>query len=99
MGILSFLSRPSASELVRLPTGSFTVDSEERIIVSTLPQTFPPALVREIGHLVIATFRGAREAQMPISEFTASFPALKLSARELGGGAIVFFTPRSMTST
>ena len=99
MGILRYFSGSSAFKLVRLPTGCFTVDSSERIIVSTLPQTFPPALAREIGHLVIATFQGAREAQLPLTELTAHYAALKLTARELKGGAIIFFSPRSLNST
>jgi hypothetical protein len=99
MGFLKYFTAQTVSELVPLPSGSFSVDSEGGIIVSTLPQAFPPALLRELGHLAIEMFRGARDAQMPITEFSVTYPALRLTARELRGGAIVFFFPLSLAST
>ena len=51
MGLLSFFSKPAAQTLVRLPTGSFTVDPSGRIVASTLPQTFPVEQVRSVAEL------------------------------------------------
>ncbi len=100
MGILNLLSRrgPTSGDtaLVRLPTGSFTVDPTGKVVASTLPQSFPAAQVRQIGEVVLATFRSAHEANIPLMELIADYAALKLTARELRGGAIIFLAPRSL---
>ena len=95
MGLLNLLGkRGSVSGLVRLPTGSFTLDPGGRIVASTLPRSFPTAHVQQIGALVLSTFASAREAQIPLTELIADYSALKLTARELRGGAIIFLAPR-----
>jgi hypothetical protein len=95
MGFLNLLSRRGAGPgLVRLPTGSFTLDPGGRIVASTLPRSFPAAHVQRIGALVLSTFQSAREAQIPLTELIADYAALKLTARELRGGAIIFLAPR-----
>jgi hypothetical protein len=99
MGLLKFLTRRGSStvaNLVRLPTGSFTLDPSGRIVASTLPRSFPGAQTRQIGDVVLSTFRLAREAQIPLTELIADYAALKLTARELRGGAIIFLAPRSL---
>jgi hypothetical protein len=95
MGLLNLLTRRSPSTaLVRLPTGSFTLDPGGRIVASTLPRSFPAARVQQIGALVLATFQSAREARIPLTELIVDYSALKLTARELRGGAIIFLAPR-----
>jgi hypothetical protein len=95
MGFLNLLSRRGPGPgLVRLPTGSFTLDPGGRIVASTLPRSFPAAHVQRIGALVLSTFQSAREAQIPLTELIADYAALKLTARELRGGAIIFLAPR-----
>jgi hypothetical protein len=100
MGFLSLRSKPkeaeSTSALVRLPSGSWTVDPSGRVVASTLPSSFPDALLKEITTAVLTTFQAAREAQMPLVEIVADYSALKLTARELRGGAIIFLAPRSL---
>jgi len=100
MGILNLLSKRNAPggapTLVRLPTGSFTVDPTGKVVASTLPQSFPAAQVRRMGDQVLATFRSAREANIPLTELIVDYAALKLTARELRGGAIIFLAPRSL---
>src|SRR5947207_14778076 len=96
MGLLNLLAKPETVTLLRLPAGSFTVDRTGRVLASTLPQTFPSALVREIGELVLSTFRLAEAAQLPLSDLVAEYSALRLTARELRGGAIVFLSPRGL---
>ena len=98
MGFLNFFFKSAPSPLVRLPTGSFTMDREGRVISTTLPQSFPASHVQEMGRQVLAFFRSADTAQMPMSELVVYYPALKLTARELRGGAIVFVTPQTLTS-
>ena len=64
-------------------------------MTSTLPQSFPSAHLREIGEVVLATFRAAEKAQMPLTEVIIQYSAMKLLARELRGGAMVFLMPQS----
>lgn len=96
MGFLSRLFGSSEPALVHLPSGSFTLDKEGEIITSTLPQSFPSGHRDAIGQQVLASFRSARRAHMPLSEITIQYSALKLQARELGDGAIVFLMPQGM---
>jgi hypothetical protein len=93
MGFMNFFSTPSAPELLRLPSGSFTVDRDGEVIASTLPGTFPPPLVAQIGRAVLSTFHSAHEANWPQRELMIEYGALKLTARELRGGAIIFLAP------
>ena len=98
MGFLGFGSKSSSAAdkplLIRLPSGSFTIDPTGRVVASTLPGSFPAAIVREISLAVLATFQTARDAQVPLGELIAEFSSLKLTARELRGGAIIFLAPR-----
>jgi hypothetical protein len=95
MGLLSFLSKP-ISHLVHLPSGSFTIDREGRVMTSTLPQSFPTPCMQDIGGVVIASFEAAKQAQMPLAEIILYYAALKILARELRGGAIIFLMPQSL---
>jgi hypothetical protein len=93
MGLLKLFSRPSKPQLIRLPAGSFTLDKDGAIMTSTLPHSFPEAYLHEIGDQVLASFREARKAQMPLAELIIHFATLKVLARELRGGAIIFLMP------
>jgi hypothetical protein len=93
------MRRSSASDtpsVVRLPSGSVTIDAGGRVVVSTIPRSFPEPLLKQINELVLATFRTAREANLLLSEVVVDFAALKLTAREMRGGAIIFLAPRSL---
>lgn len=98
MGLLNLFKRtePASSELVRLPSGSYTVDAAGKVIVSTLPRAFPQEKVREISEVVLRAFRSARAAGLPMGEFILQYSALRLTARELRGGAIIFLAPRAL---
>jgi hypothetical protein len=94
MGILDIFSKSEETvHLVRLPSGSFTIDAEGELIASTLPCSFPEAQVREIGTKILQIFRNARKTEMPLTEIVVNFSALKITARELRGGAIIFLAP------
>ncbi len=97
MGLLSRFFKPTAPILRQLPAGSFTLDRGGAIMTSTLPQTFPPDHVRAIGEQVLAAFRLAKQAEMPLSELVIQYAAMKVLARELRGGAIVFLMPQSLS--
>ena len=96
MGFLSRLFKAKRVNLVQLPAGSFTVDKAGAIMTSTLPQAFPSAHLRVIGDQVLAAFRGAERAQMPMTEIIIHYSALKILARELRGGAMVFLMPQTL---
>jgi hypothetical protein len=93
MGFLSRFAKP-APTLLRLPSGSFTVDREGAVVVGTLPSSFPATLVTEISRQVLAVFRDGAAAQLPLSEIVINYPSLRISARELRGGAIIFLAPK-----
>ena len=97
-GILNFFSRPST--LLLLPRGSFTVDRDGRVLASTLPQSFPDDLAKEIGVEVLAAFRDAQEPRkIVVREVVVRFANLKLTARELRGGAIIFLVPQTFSAS
>jgi hypothetical protein len=85
--------------LLKLPSGSFTVDREGSVLVGTLPSSFPEELVEDISEQVLAAFREAADAHLPLSELVINYPSLKITARELRGGAIIFLAPKSSGST
>lgn len=97
MDVLNLFNKPLTPPR-RLPFGTFTVDRNGRVVISTLPSTFPAALVRELGQVVTGTFREAQKADFPLSELVIRYSSLKITARELRGGAIVFLSPQTPTS-
>lgn len=96
MGLLNFFAKP-ATGLLGLPSGSFTVDRSGNVVIGTLPSSFPAELVTEIGRNVLSTFREGQAAQLPLSELIIYYPALKITARDLHGGAIVFLAPQTLS--
>ena len=93
MGLLTLFSKKASPRLMRLPAGSFTVDKDGRLMTSTLPRAFPDYYIQEIGQRVLASFRDAQKARMPLAELNVHFATLKILARELRGGAIIFIMP------
>jgi len=93
MGLLTLFSKASPT-LLRFPSGSFTVDREGSVIVGTLPSSFPLGVIKDISEQILATFRDAAEAQLPLSEVVIHYPSLKITAKELRGGAIIFLSPK-----
>jgi hypothetical protein len=96
MGLLTLFPRATKLNLVRVPNGSFTVDPAGKVLISTMPQTFPQSWAEMIGKHVVETFRSAQAADLPLRELVAEYSALKLTARSLRGGAIVFVAPQGM---
>ncbi len=97
MGLLKLFAKP-APTLLRLPSGSFTVDREGTVLTGTLPSSFPANVVNDIARQVLATFREAAAAQLPLAELMINYPSLKVTARELRGGAIIFLAPKAPAS-
>ena len=93
MGLLNLFSKP-APTLAKLPSGSFTVGPSGHVLASTLPHSFPQAAMGEISSTVLAIFRDAQEAALPLSEIVVRYGGFKITARELRGGAIIFLQPK-----
>lgn len=91
MGFLKF--SPDTIKLARMPTGSFTMDSKGRVLISTMPRWFAAGNVEEIGQAVLKAFAEAEKAQLPLTELIFNYEGIKITARELRGGAIVFVSP------
>jgi len=96
MGLLSRFFKPAETALVHLPSGSFTLDRDGEVMTCTLPQSFPEEHLKAIGQHVLTSFRSAKRAQLPLTELSIQYSALKLLARELGSGAIIFLMPQSL---
>ena len=90
-----FQSRPGVQQL---PVGSLTVDRNGVIVTTTVSSAYPKALLGEIGRDVVSIFREARTAQMPQAEISLHFGSLRITARELRGGAIIFIFPQTALS-
>jgi hypothetical protein len=101
MGFLKRISRlfRSHAAVRQLPLGSMTVDRDGQVVTSTVSSTYPKALLREIGRDVLALFREARAAQLPLAEVSIHFGSLRITARELRGGAIIFLFPQNALSS
>ena len=69
------------------------MDREGRFLVGTLPSGFPRELQDEIAEEVLTAFREASAAQLPLSELVIHFASLRITARELRGGAIIYLAP------
>jgi hypothetical protein len=87
--VTQFFIKPRKTDLMELPRGSFTVDGRGRVLTTTLPRSFRQH-IQPIANIVLAAQRAAREAKVPVNELVVSFEGLKLVARDLRGGAIVF---------
>jgi len=89
------MRKKNAGVVQRLPTGTFTVDAQGRVVSSTVPQAVSELVVREIGQNVIAVFQSARKANVSFSEMVAQYATFKITAREMRGGAIIFLLPKA----
>ena len=92
MGILNWFGKP-APDMQKLAAGSFTVDRHGNVLTTTVGSAYPQWLLDDTAREVLSLFRGAREAQMPMTEIELHFAGLHITAREMQGGAIIFVTP------
>jgi hypothetical protein len=79
----------------QLPSGTITVDRKGCIIASTVSSAYPKKMLRDIARDVLELFSEARSAQMPLAEVSLQFGSLRITARELRGGAIIFLFPQT----
>jgi hypothetical protein len=95
---MGFLSRLFQGSKKRQPTqlagGSYTIDSNGKVISSTLPGTFPRETMDQLSRAMLNALRSSQMAQLRIEEFTVHYPGFKITARVLRSGAIIFLVPR-----
>lgn len=94
MGILEKVFNPEAG-VQQLPTGSLTVDRNGEIITFTVSSSYPRELLHEIGRQMSQLFREARMLQIPLGEINVYYTSLRVTARELRGGAVIFLYPQT----
>jgi hypothetical protein len=95
MDLLKWLPRSAAPALLALPSGSLTVDRSGVVITQTLPTSFPREVLTDLAEKVLSAFKEAGEAQLPLSQLVVDYPSLRITARELRGGAMIFLAPKT----
>ncbi len=96
MGVLSFFNK-TAPTLFRLPSGSFTVNRKGEVVSTTLPSGFPQEIVVLIANRILAGFQNAAASRMPLSELVINYPSLRITARDMHGGAVIFLSPKTQS--
>ena len=89
----------SRAAVQQLPAGSMTVDRDGHVVTTTVSSAYPEGLLDDIGSSVQSLFREARAAQIPLAEISLHYGSLRITARELRGGAIIFLYPQTARST
>jgi hypothetical protein len=87
--------KPEPPTLTRTPKGAFTVDAAGQVVMSTLPAAMAARIQAPLSEAIISAFRDAHSAQLALTELSFTFHGLRVTARELRGGAIVFLTPNA----
>jgi hypothetical protein len=97
---MGFLKRffKSRAAVQQLPAGSLTVSRDGKVVTSTIASGYPQGLLRDIVRDVLLLFRQARDAQLPLAEFSIHFASLSITAREMRGGAVIFLSPRAASA-
>jgi hypothetical protein len=98
MGFLKKLFGSRAA-VQQLPTGSITVDRNGQIVTSTVSSMYPRPLLQAIGRDVLRLFREARSTEIPLTELDIHFASLRITARELRGGTLIFIFPQTALAT
>jgi hypothetical protein len=97
MGFLGLFEQTAKTPL-KIPTGCFSLDAEGRIISSTLPTGFPAEVIEEIGTAILTTFQEADQRGLGLLEISVHFASLRITARDLHGGALIFLNPLMMST-
>lgn len=75
--------------------GSVTVNAQGEVITTTVSSSYSHMLLSDIAREVLVIFREAKNAQLPLAEVSLHFGSLRVTARELRGGAIIFLLPQT----
>jgi hypothetical protein len=92
-------SEQAAKVPLHLPAGCFTMDGVGAIVATTMPSDFPKTLMAAIGDAVLKTLRGAELAGLGLSELSVHYGSVRICARDLHGGTLVFLNPQYVSTT
>ena len=94
---MEFLKRlfRSHAAVQQLPAGGLIVARDGKVVASTISSVSPQALLRDIARDVLLVLSQAREAQMPLTELSIHFASLRITAREMRGGAVIFLSSQT----
>jgi hypothetical protein len=95
MGFLKKIFGSAAGSVQELPMGSLTVNAQGEIVTTTVSSAYSESLLSDIAREVLVIFREAKNSQLPLAEVTIHFASLRVTARELRGGAIIFLLPQT----
>lgn len=95
MGLLRKIFGSSRAGVQELPMGSLTVNAQGEVVTTTVSSAYSESLLTDIAREVLVIFREAKVAQLPLAEVTIHFASLRVTARELRGGAIIFLLPQT----
>lgn len=98
MGLLGWFSKKEAAQPPALPNGSMTMDRNGVILTSTLQKDVPKEALQQTGLAVLHIFREAKAAGVDLTEIDFQLGLVKIKAREMRGGAMIFFSPRGTGS-
>jgi hypothetical protein len=97
MGFLGLFEQTAKTPL-RIPTGCFSLDPDGRIVSSTMPSSFPEEIIAEIGEKILQTFQESHKAGLGLTEVSVHYASLRITARDLHGGALIFLNPLMMST-
>ncbi len=97
MGFLGLFEQ-TAKVPLKIPTGCFSLDPEGNVVSSTMPSSFPEEIIVEIGEAILETFQESHESGLGLTEISIHFSSLRVTARDLHGGALIFLNPLTMSS-
>lgn len=95
MGVLDKLLRRTPLVPKKIPAGSFVISRSGRVLVSTFPQKVPQSVLVAVGGVVLRAFSKGEEMGMRLDHLEALYGAMRITARRLHSGALVFLLPQS----
>jgi len=94
MGLLNLFKSQKGDSPAPLPSGSYTVDRDGKVVSRTISSAVPAHGLEQFAAQVLQTFKEAKQADLNISEFVINTGVMNIKAKELRGGAIIFLSPR-----
>jgi hypothetical protein len=99
MGLLNIFKSAKSEGPSPMPSGSYTVDRDGKVVTSTISSAVAGETLEKISAQVLQTFKDAKQAELTITEFSVAMGVMNIKARELRGGAMIFLAPRGSGTT
>ena len=75
------------------------MDRDGQVVTSTVSSAYPQGCCATSGATCWRCFARRATAQMPLAEVSIHFASLRITAREMRGGAIIFLFPQTALLT